>query len=280
MSETYSWLLVPEASPQDSGRVTWSELRLSGEDALSIRASRKLVGEEMLVTAMAGTRLEHELNKIPLWRGDDVPVRQLWDDFCRYLYLPRVKDADVLLNAVASGVSSLMWGSETFAYAESKDDSTDRCRGLAGGRHISPTLEGGSVLVKPGVARRQMDEDEAEHRRREAEQRRRDGDLSPDPEVDTLSHTKWEETVLEPLKPKALRRFHGSVRLSALRLGRDASVVADEIVAQLAALPGAEVEVTLEIRALLAEGVPDDVVRTVTENAATLKFSSQGFEED
>jgi hypothetical protein len=57
-------------------------------------------------------------------------------------------------------------------------------------------------------------------------------------------------------------------------------VVADEIVAQLAALPGAEVEVTLEIRADVAEGVPDDVVRTVTENAATLKFSSQGFEED
>jgi hypothetical protein len=40
------------------------------------------------------------------------------------------------------------------------------------------------------------------------------------------------------------------------------------------------VEVTLEIRAEVAEGVPDDVVRTVTENAATLKFSSQGFEEE
>jgi predicted AAA+ superfamily ATPase len=280
LSETYSWLLVPEASPQDAGRVTWSELRLSGEDALGIRASRKLVGEEMLVTAMAGTRLEHELNKIPLWRGEDVPVRQLWDDFCRYLYLPRVKDTSVLIAAIASGVSSLMWESETFAYAESKDDGTGRYRGLAGGRHVTPTLEGGSILVKREVARRQMDEDEEEHRRRESEHRRQDGDLASHPEVDIASRSEWNQTVPVPLKPKVLHRFHGSVRLSALRLGRDASVIADEIVAQLAALPGAEVEVTLEIRAEVADGVPDDVVRTVTENAATLKFSSQGFEED
>ena len=39
-------------------------------------------------------------------------------------------------------------------------------------------------------------------------------------------------------------------------------------------------EVTLEIQANVPDGVPDNVVRIVTENANTLKFTSQGFEEE
>lgn len=39
-----------------------------------------------------------------------------------------------------------------------------------------------------------------------------------------------------------------------------------------------QVSVTLEIEADIPAGVPDDVVRTVTENARTLKSRSQGFE--
>jgi hypothetical protein len=40
------------------------------------------------------------------------------------------------------------------------------------------------------------------------------------------------------------------------------------------------VEIKLEISADIPTGVPDDVVRTVTENAKTLKFEQHGFEED
>ena len=36
--------------------------------------------------------------------------------------------------------------------------------------------------------------------------------------------------------------------------------------------------VTLEIEAEIPGGVPENVVRTVTENGRTLKFTSQGFE--
>ena len=47
----------------------------------------------------------------------------------------------------------------------------------------------------------------------------------------------------------------------------------------LAGQVGARVKVTLEIEAELPEGAPDNVVRTVSENARTLKFKSAGFEE-
>jgi hypothetical protein len=38
--------------------------------------------------------------------------------------------------------------------------------------------------------------------------------------------------------------------------------------------------VTLEIDAQAPTGVPENVVRTVTENSRTLKFNTQGFEEE
>jgi hypothetical protein len=75
------------------------------------------------------------------------------------------------------------------------------------------------------------------------------------------------------------RRFHGSVTLEATRVGRDAGRIADEVISHLAGLVGADVNVTLEISADVQNGVPDKVVRTVTENCRTLKFKDHGFEE-
>jgi hypothetical protein len=79
------------------------------------------------------------------------------------------------------------------------------------------------------------------------------------------------------VKPK---RFHGSVTLDPARVGRDAGRVADEVVAHLSGLVGSKVKVTLEIEADVQSGVPDSVVRTVTENSRTLKFQDHGFEEE
>lgn len=82
----------------------------------------------------------------------------------------------------------------------------------------------------------------------------------------------------EPIPEKEPRRFHGSVVLDATRVGRDAGQIADEIIGHLTGLPKANVTVTLEIEAEIPDGAPENVVRTVTENAQALKFRTQGFE--
>ena len=51
------------------------------------------------------------------------------------------------------------------------------------------------------------------------------------------------------LVPKRPKRFYGAVILDATRVGRDASRIADEVIAHLAGLVGANVKVTLEIEA-------------------------------
>lgn len=58
------------------------------------------------------------------------------------------------------------------------------------------------------------------------------------------------------------------------------SLIANEIIQHLASLPNSEVIVTLEIQARVPGGVPDNVVRTVSENCCTLKFGTQAFEKD
>jgi hypothetical protein len=81
-----------------------------------------------------------------------------------------------------------------------------------------------------------------------------------------------------PVPPPRPRRFHGTVTLDPARAGRDASKIADEVLTHLVGLLGSSVRVTLEIDAEIPEGVPDNVVRIVTENSRTLRFTSHGFE--
>ncbi len=74
--------------------------------------------------------------------------------------------------------------------------------------------------------------------------------------------------------------FVGSVKLNGSRVGRDAGRIADEVLAHLAALPGADVAVTLEVHVHVGEGVSEDVVRIVSENATALKFDHASFEKE
>ena len=85
--------------------------------------------------------------------------------------------------------------------------------------------------------------------------------------------------------PRRLRRLSRSASTARspstpTRVGRDASRIADEVIAHLSGLVGAKVTVTLEVEAEIPSGAPDHVVRTVTENSRTLKFTSQGFEKE
>lgn len=272
LPETYQWLLVPEQlTPQAS--LTWQAIRLTGSDPLAARASRKLRNEELLIAGLGSTILRKHLDEVPLWRGNHVQIRQLVDDFGRYLYLPRLAGPQVLLDAIQSGVQLLTWQTDTFACAEGLDEPGDRYQGLRAGQLIAIGPESSALLVKPDVARRQLD---AEIRLESERSVRPDHPARGGASVGTDAP---EPPPTSAPAPKA-RRFYGSVTLDTTRVGRDAGRVADEVVAHLAGLVGSEVTVTLEIEARIADGAPDHVVRIVTENARTLKFNSQGFEKE
>jgi predicted AAA+ superfamily ATPase len=275
LPEAYQWLLAPVQGSPRAG-VEWQAFRVTGQDALAVRASRKLRNDDLLRTVMAGTLLRMELDRIPLWRGDHVPIKQLAEDFARYVYLPRLKESAVLLAAIRDGLGLLLWQQDSFAYADSFDEAAGRYRGLRGGQQVIAGTDAAGLLVRSEVAQRQL---EAEARPKPSveagagETAAGPRGIGPGGQEQPSPHGKPAPGGAP--KPK---RFHGTVALNPVRVGLDASRIADEVVAHLTGLPNAVVKVTLEIAADVPGGAPDNVVRTVTENSRTLKFTSQGFE--
>ena len=275
LPEAYQWLLVPvQKSPQEN--IEWQAFRLSGQEGLAVRASKELRKRDLLLAVMAGSVLRMELDKVPLWRGEHVAIKQLVDDFARYVYLPRLADSQVLLDGIADGLSLLTWEHDTFAYADSHDEAQGRYRGLRGGTRMMLDRSTG-LVVKREAARRQMD---AEVPKASSVSVGPVTGASPpsggDGSTSTAVGTSETPAIVAIARPN---RFHGSVALDPTRVGRDAGRIADEVISHLSGLMNSSVAVTLEIEADVPGGVPEKVVRTVTENCRTLKFQNQGFEE-
>ena len=61
-----------------------------------------------------------------------VAVKQLVDDFARYLYLPRIAGPEVLAQAIRDGVALLTWRADTFALCRELRRSGGALSRLAG----------------------------------------------------------------------------------------------------------------------------------------------------
>ena len=273
ISETFTWVLVPSQAPADA-EVSWEETRTTGTEPLAVRVGKKLRNEEALITNYSGPRLRMDLDRVPLWRGDHVTLRQLWSDYCQYLYLPRLRDSAVLLDAVRSGVALLTWTTDSFAYASAYDEHTKRYAGLTASQHVAVVLDSTSVVVKAEVAARQMDSEEAATA---------DG-TSTTETGGAEDETAGRQPVLAPREPSrpatpaSPTHFYGRVTLEPLRMIRDVGDIADTIVNQLGRADAA-VTITVEIEATAEIGFPEDIRRTVDENARTLKFETHEFED-
>jgi len=265
--ETYQWLLAPEQK-EPSSPVTWQALRLVGDDRLADRAAKRLRREELMVGNLGVNILQDLLGKW-LWRGNHVEIRQLADDFAKYLYLQRLDGPHVLVETCREGVKLLTWPSDSFAFADAYDEASGRYRGLRAGQVVNISPESSGLLVRPDVARRQLD----------AEVPTSTAGAATTSGGGAGATTERPESGA-PQAPPLSRRFHGSVVLDPTRAGRDAARVADEVISHLAGLVGSDVQVTLEISAEVPNGVPENVVRIVTENAKALKFDSHGFERE
>jgi predicted AAA+ superfamily ATPase len=299
--ETYTWLLVPEQpDPRQPDVLQELKLQPQPQSSLSGNASRKLKLEGMLVTQYAGTLLRGELDRIPLWRGNHVSVKQLAEDFARYIYLPRLKSSEVLLDAICSGVADLRWQQDTFAYADSFDEARQRYLGLKAGEHVPAALNATSVLVKPEVAAAQFAADAVALAAMRATPA---ASYAEPPASDVAVSERGGAAILEPtgtaaaptLSPATAvpgqgarvptgepqyRRFYGSVKINPRMMAGDAGKIMEEVVKHLTTLYGASVQVTLEIQATMPGGAPEGIRRTVEENCRTLRFEGFGFEEE
>jgi len=120
LREAYSWLLVP-VQPEPMGGIEIQAGRISGDDNYYERAARKLKQEGLLIDTWSPDVLRLELDRY-MWGEDkawEIGIKQLWEYMAQYVYLPRVSDQQVLIDAVRDGVGRL---DAPFAYATGKHE--------------------------------------------------------------------------------------------------------------------------------------------------------------
>lgn len=123
----------------------------------------------------------------------------------------------------------------------------------------------GTLIVRPEVA--------TEQRKREQKE---DDESAGTDDGGGGEHDDDDDGSITPPKPDDVgpakkTRFFGTKQLSGERYA---------ILSHLAATPGAKVTITLDIEAVVEDGFAENTVRTVSENANTLKFEQSGFEEE
>jgi predicted AAA+ superfamily ATPase len=275
LAETWCWLLTPTKA-KTSPTIEWQEARIQTGGTLAGRAAHKLESDASMLPRIAPSILRSEIDKVPLWRGDHVEIRQLVEDFAKHLYLPRVTRPSVIVDAASEGVALTSWDKDGFALADSYDADAGRYRGLKVG--VLPLLNQNesSLLVRPDVAQVQFD---AEHNARNGNEGSDSTGNGTGNGTGPGSGGSGETSgTSDETKPKAPTEFHGSVTLSATKLTPQVAKIADEVIQHLASQLGVQVELTLNIQARLDSGFDIDTVRTVTENGIALKFDDLGFE--
>ncbi|MGH3088577.1 MAG: DUF499 domain-containing protein [Rubrobacteraceae bacterium] len=270
LEEAYQWLLYPGEEPDDGGKMKleWSVIKTQAGGGIVDRASRAIHHNGALITSWAPRMLKNELDTY-LWRGEEsIRLIQVRDDLAKYLYLPRIKDEEVLRDTVREGAS----GGEFFAYAQSVTPS-GRYEGLAFGGDFTVYVDQSSLIVHPDAARRQI---EAEKPKTEYEPGGDDGDaISDGPDGEENNGRPSLPVSPTPALPSW---FYGAVEIDPSRLGGKAGEVGAEVVQHFASIMGANAKVTIEIQAEVPEGIPEKTERDVSENCNTLKFRDYGFE--
>lgn len=261
LKEAWCYVLYPWQENAQAD-LDWQSTKVPAQDGLLARATKKLVSDEGLFPELGPARLDRELKKY-VWNGKNhLYLKDLWEYFNRYVYFPRLKNKDVLAKAVRAAISGVVPGA--FAYAEGWNEAEEKYEGLVirQATTIPVVIDAESVIVKPDVA--------------EAEFNKQDSPVSPERISDIEGEVDHPEAGHNPTdspeQPALPKRFLGTVMINPDRPAKEIHQVVEGIIEQLTTIPGAKVEIKLEIDAEAPSGIDKAKARVLTENASTLGF--------
>ena len=294
--ETWCHLLIPYQQAPGPNGAHWDEKKLSsGKGSFGLRCSEKCEQEDLLFRSLGARRLRDDLNRFLWVEKPHVRVRDLVDWCRKYLYLPRVSSDQVILDALINSAAALS-GESTFHLADSFDEASGRYSGLRAQQASSTqpsSLTG--YIVKDEVALAQIEADQL------ASQRAKEQAGSAAPSISTTGYnpstvsdatpgvarqgftsggstaTDTPAAVSEPPKPQLPSRYVASVKLDPSRASLQMSAFVEEVMSHLQALPGAQIEMTLEVQVNAPGGIDEQTARIVLENSAALKIDKPGL---
>ena len=268
--EAWCYLLYPHQESAQAD-VEWSSAKIPAQDGLFARASKKLVSDQGIWPELGPDNLNRQLDKY-IWNGKDhLCLQDIWEYLNRYIYLPRIKNREVLVKTIQAAVAGVVSG--PFAYAERWDDTSETYVGLAihGAINAPVVIDNNSVIVRLDIA---------EQYRKEHPEAPGDAETPETPTGDGAQSGKDKapEKGGTDEKQKLPTRFRGTVIICADRPARDMHQIVEAIVQQLTTLPGASVELKLDIDAEVPAGIDKAKSRTLLENANTLGFIDKALD--
>jgi hypothetical protein len=242
----------------------------TGGAALGPEIERVCIDNVLVITTWSPIHLRDELKKL-YWKADKSAIGGMvfWEDTLRYLYLPRLRNRDVLEQAIVKGAGSRDFFGTAYGQHEGKFD------GFKFG-DANVQLDDTLLLIEPEAAEAY-------------EKANPPGDPSgpippgPEPLPPGVGPVPPGPVPPGPTPPGTAptpqpHAFHGNVDINASTAKMRLVQVAEEIIAVLAADPNAEVSVTLEIEVAFPSGASDQTKRAVAENAKTLGFKNADWE--
>lgn len=264
--ECYKWLLCPAQSKPAEPKPVLEALALNTTgSALGAEVERVCLENEWVITTWSPIHLRTKLSEL-YWKAEKPACGALafWDDTLRYLYLPRLKNKEVLAQAISKGASSRDFFGTAYGEHAGKYDGFK-----LGDANVQ--LDDTLLLIELEAARRYD----------AANQPQPGPTPPPNPgPLPTGGTSKSDPTPpggAPPAAPKS-KAFHGHTDIKAALAKVRLALVADEIISVLAADPTAEIKVSVEIHATFPNGVPDQTKRAVSENARTLGFKNADWE--
>lgn len=282
-------------APHQAGGSPVIEVRTFKLDAsearLAARAEKGFARDDELVAGAYAPRvilmnLERYLAR--LWNKGYIGARVLYELHAKYLYLPRLRSAQVLYRGLNDATGSIT--DDVFWLADGYDEATGDFEGL-----VAPTSEEmvaagpETLLVRQDLAESQIARQEAAN----AEHRQVDGDTPstvpalPMDGKDTPANSdaRWRggRGTSSPPAPQLDRdaAYHGTFEIDA---GGDVegrlAEIADAVIAQLRDDGPDSLDVTVTVEAHKSGGFKEGIVRAVRENGRTLGAAKNQFEDE
>jgi hypothetical protein len=268
--QTFTWALVP-AQPDPGAPFLIRETKVEGQsDALADRVSRRLGNDGDLSTRQAAATIRLAIGKVPqIWKGGHVALGTLWGLYSQYPYMPRLRDRRVLDEGIID--LPMIWQTDAFALATGYDQEANRYIGLwtPDDKQAVPATTDSLLLVRPDIAARQRD----------AEVSATLASPVGPTEEDARKHFEPDPDHSGVYNRKGKTRFYGVKTLNTEKIAMDFKNIAEEVIAHLRVETSTNLTVRIEIEATDASGFDENKIRTVSENAHTLKFDQSGFEE-
>ena len=260
--KAYRWALTPYQTDEREAAYNFSTAETRPEDGRIMKRLRdKFIDDDSIVTEIAPDIFAAKLQQY-VWSSDTyqdhIEIERLWELMAQNVYMPRLKDRNVLATCIRAGVEAGIFGYAS-AYQEG-DYRNVRFEEQVGGLRIEKGNT--AVLIIP---------ERAKLRKEERDEQQKPPD-TPEPGPDTGKQTGDDSNagLVEP--PQAKGPTHVVVTKALqleLSFSDDVDSIQDEIARTLKA-DGGTVRVEIIVTANKSDGFSENTTRAVKQNSEHL----------